>query len=557
MSGPAKPWLSIYGDRPHHLQPCAPDALTMFKQSAARSPNSTLIEYFGRTLSLEEVDRLSDAIACALIDHGVARNDRVAFILQNVPEFVIALLAVWKIGAIAVPINPMYRERELETILSDAGAKIVIADEAYVGAIPITTPTGGERTVIACSPAHFVENGVDPRTIGSAAPPDIAATDWPMLHDLAEQFSGKQPDPVGLNPDDVAFLTYTSGTTGPAKGAMNLHRNVVFSAQTFRDWIGLDESDTILGIAPLFHITGLIAHLAVAMLTGSPLLLGYRFEASAVLDMIETGKPTFTVGAITALTALANHPTIGSRDLRSLRKIYSGGQAVSAAAADAVEHSLGAPVHIAYGMTETTSPSHLVPFGKRPPSDPESGALSVGIPVFDTTALVLGEHDEILKPGELGEITINGPQVVPGYWGAPPHGEAAFMPDGAIRTGDIGYMNDDGWFFVIDRKKDLINASGYKVWPREVEDVLSQHPDILEAAVVGVSDSYRGETVKAFVSLVDGASATPDDLIAFCRDRLASYKCPRDVAIMDEIPKNAAGKILRRLLREEPDSADA
>lgn len=555
MSNPARPWLSIQGHRPHHLELCAPDALTMFKQSVARSPDSTLIEYFGQTLSLRQVDQLSNAVACAIAARGIARNDRVALLLQNVPEFVIALLAIWKLGAIVVPINPMYRERELETILADAGAKMVIADEEYVGKLPTATATDGERTVIVCSAAHFAGNGIVPRVADSAAPISASSIRWPTLYYLAAQYSGQRPEPVTLGPDDVAFLTYTSGTTGPPKGAMNLHRNVVFSAQTYRDWIGLDSNDTVLGIAPLFHITGLVAHVALTLLVGSPLLLGYRFEPTAVLDLIETSKPTFTIGAITALLALVNHPTAEGRDLTSLTKIYTGGQPVSAAAADAVEQRLGAPLHIAYGMTETTSPSHLVPFRVRPPTDLETGALSVGIPVFDTNAVVLGERDEILKPGELGEIAVSGPQVIPGYWGAPAEGQTAFTPDGRVRTGDIGYMNEDGWFFVIDRKKDLINASGYKVWPREVEDVISQHPNVVEVAVVGVPDSYRGETVKAFVSLARGADVSPEDLIAFCKERLAAYKCPRLVTVLEEIPKNAAGKILRRLLRDAPDSA--
>lgn len=550
MSEPVRPWLSVYGNRPQRLEPCARDALTMFKKSLARSPSSTLIQYCGRILSLEDVDQLSDAVACALRDRGVLRNDRVALILQNVPEFVIALLAIWKLGAIVVPVNPMYRERELETILADAGAEVVIAGEEYAASVPTKMTAGGERTVIASSAAYFARDGIDPRTVGSIASSGVVPARWPMLHELASQFSAQKPEPVILAQDDVAFLTYTSGTTGPPKGAMNLHRNVAFNAQTYRDWIGLDEGDIILGIAPLFHITGLVGHVALAMLAGCPLLLGHRFEASAVLDMIETSKPTFTIGAITALMALVNHPTAEGRDLTSLTKIYSGGQPVPATSADAVEQRFGAQLHIAYGMTETTSPSHLVPFQVRAPTDSETGALSVGIPVFDTTAVVLGERGEILKPGEFGEIAVGGPQVVPGYWGDRPEGRAAFMPDGLIRTGDIGYMNADGWFFVIDRKKDLINASGYKVWPREVEDVLSQHPHVAEVAVIGVPDSYRGETVKAFVSLVDSAAASPEDLIAFCRDRLAPYKCPRLITIVDQIPKNAAGKILRRLLRE-------
>ena len=505
------PWLSSYGDRPHHLEVCAPDALTMFRQSVARSPHAVLIEYYGRRLSLGEVDRLSDAIACALAQHGAMRNDRIALILQNVPEFVIALLAVWKCGGTMVPINPMYTGRELETILADAGATMVIADEQYVENIPTRTASGGERTIIAASAAQFAADGVDSRT-GHRAALNGGATDGRLIfEDLARQFAGQRPALVPLEPDDVAFLTYTSGTTGPPKGAMNLHRNVVFSAQTYRDWIGLDSDDVILGLAPLFHITGLVAHVALSMLTGSRLLLGYRFEASAVLDLIETGRPTFTIGAITALMALIDHPAARTRDLTSLRKIYSGGQPVTAVAAQAIERCFGVPLHLVYGMTETTSPSHMVPFGKRPPADPETGALSVGLPVFDTNALVLGDHDEILEAGGLGEIAIAGPQVVPGYWRAPPDGQAAFLADGVIRTGDIGYMNREGWFFIVDRKKDQINASGYKVWPREVEDVLCQHPKVREAAVVGVPDSYRGETVKAVVALTDDATTTAEE----------------------------------------------
>lgn len=524
----------------------------MFKLSVARSPRAVLIEYFGRSISIGEVDQLSDALACALANRGIARRDRVALILQNVPEFLIALLAIWKCGAIVVPINPMYRERELATILVDSGTTLVIADEEHASNVPAAMAEHGELAIIVCAASHFVANDIDPRTGALIAPSAASSTCWPRFQELAKEFAGQRPEPVSLQGDDIAFLTYTSGTTGPPKGAMNLHRNVVFSAHVYRDWVGLDGNDTILGLAPLFHITGLVAHAALAMLTGGTLLLGYRFEASAVLRMIETGRPTFAIGAITALMALINHPEAASRDLTSLRKIYSGGQPVSATAAHEIEQRLGAQLHIAYGMTETTSPSHLIPFGMRPPADPETGALSVGVPVFDTTAIVLGENDEILRPGELGEIAIRGPQVVPGYWGAPEEGQGAFTPDGLIRTGDIGYMSDDGWFFVIDRKKDQINASGYKVWPREVEDALGQHPDVVEAAVVGVPDTYRGETVKAFVALVGGASSTPDELMQFCRAHLAAYKCPRIIEIVDVIPKNAAGKILRRLLRDAP-----
>ncbi len=551
MPNSANPWNHLYGEKPRHLTPCAPDALTMFRHSLDKKPNAALVRYYGRSLSLSEIDRSSDALACGLAAHNVVRGARVALLLQNVPEFVIAILAIWKLGAIVVPINPMYRERELETILGDAGVDLIIAGEEYAANIPTVQAASTRRKIITCRAHYFAAHDIRSDSIAFPQSPKGGIEGGISLYDIIERYAGQKPATTAPEPDDIAFLTYTSGTTGPPKGAMNLHRNVVFSAQAYRDWIGLSGDDVILGVAPLFHITGLIANIAVALLTGGTLLLAYRFEAADVLDLVEAERPTYTVAAITALTALVNHPEAGQRDLTSLTKVYSGGQAVSAAAASTIEQRLGVPVHIAYGMTETTSPSHLVPFGVRPPADPETGALSVGVPVFDTDAVLLGDKGEILQPGAMGEIAVKGPQVVPGYWQKAAEAQAAFTVDGLIRTGDIGYMNDDGWFFVIDRKKDLINASGYKVWPREVEDVLCQHPDVVEAAVVGVPDSYRGETVKAFVSLAGKANTTAEDLITFCRDNLAPYKCPKLLSIVDEIPKNAAGKILRRALREQ------
>jgi long-chain acyl-CoA synthetase len=346
----------------------------------------------------------------------------------------------------------------------------------------------------------------------------------------------------------VAVLTYTSGTTGPAKGAMNTHGNIVHGARAFRDGARLDGDDVVLGIAPLFHVTGLVAHIAVALLVPMPLVLGFRFDAGEACRLAERHRATFTVAAITAYIAILDAPEAAACDLGALTKAYSGGAPVSPASAAAWEQRTGVPLHPVYGLTETTSPSHLVPLGVRPPVDPGSGALSVGRPVTGTEARIVGPGGETLGPGETGEIAIRGPQVVPGYW-RNPEATAHTFPDGELRTGDVGLVDEDGWFYVVDRLKDLINASGFKVWPRDVEDVLYRHPAVREAAVVGVPDAYRGETVKAYVSLRDGADADADALIAFARERLASYKYPREVEIVAELPKTASGKILRRELR--------
>jgi long-chain acyl-CoA synthetase len=347
---------------------------------------------------------------------------------------------------------------------------------------------------------------------------------------------------VDVRPGDVATLTYTSGTTGPPKGAMNTHANIVHGARAYRDFAELGPGDVILGLAPLFHVTGLVAHVATAVLVPAPLVLTGRFDAGAVAALVERERPTFTVAAITAFTALLNAPG----DLTSLAKAYSGGAPVSQASARAWEERSGHPLRIAYGLSETTSPSHLVPLAHRPPADPASGALAVGIPVTDTVARILGPDGAELPAGEAGEIAIRGPQVVPGYWNRPDE-TAHALPGGELRTGDVGLMDADGWFYVVDRLKDQINVSGFKVWPREVEDVLYAHPAVREVAVVGVPDEYRGEAVKAVVSLK--AAATPEELVAFARERLAAHKYPRLVEIVDELPKTASGKILRRALR--------
>ena len=368
------------------------------------------------------------------------------------------------------------------------------------------------------------------------------------LTGLVEQYAGRKPDPVAPRPEDVAVLTYTSGTTGVPKGAMNTHGTMAFNAQTYRDWMDLTSSDSVLGVAPLFHITGLIGHVCLALLIPCPLVLAHRFHPQVVMDAIREHRPTFTIGAITVFIALAGAEGVTKEDFASLRVVYSGGAPIAPAVNEQFMADTGLYIHNIYGLTETNSPSHAVPLNVRAPVDPASGALSIGVPVFNTVVRILDEEGNELPPGEIGEIAISGPQVVPGYWNKPEATEAA-LPGGELRTGDVGFMDADGWFYLVDRKKDMINASGYKVWPREVEDVLYGHPAVREAAVVGVPDAYRGETVKAFVSLKPGAEATPAELVAYCKEQMAAYKYPRSIELMAELPKTATGKILRRELR--------
>jgi long-chain acyl-CoA synthetase len=499
-------------------------------------------------VSAATVDSESDALAAALAARGLARGDRIALYLQNVPQFVIGLLAAWKLGAIAVPVNPMLKERELRYVLRDSGATAIISlndiwDSVAAAAIS-GTPVG---VAITTSPLEYLgpaDAGGPAGASRTVATP--GSLDW---RELLDSRSGEGPAPVDLGPCDIALLTYTSGTTGEPKGAMNTHGNVVFNACAYRDWIGLTPDDVVLAGAPLFHITGLIGHVAVAMLVPMPIVLGYRFDAATMIGLATAHRATFTVMAITAFTALMNDPALAAADLSSLTKVYSGGAPIAPSIVERFERETGLYIHNIYGLTETTSPSHAVPFGRRAPVDAGSGALSIGVPVFNTVARILDDSGKEVPPGEIGEIATSGPMVVPGYWNRP-SATAATLPAGELRTGDVGFMDDDGWFYLVDRKKDMIVASGYKVWPREVEDTLLRHPAVREAAVVGVPDPYRGETVWAYVSLRPGSPATPDELIAFCRAELAAYKYPRRVEILPDLPKTATGKLLRRELRD-------
>jgi long-chain acyl-CoA synthetase len=545
-----RPWLTRYpAGSPADIEAEYTTALDVFDAAVAAEPDSPFLYYFDATLTFADVDRAATALASALVGDGFSAGDRLAVYVQNNPAFIIGIVAAWKAGGIAVAINPMNKQRELTYMLVDSGATALLTlDDLYddVAAPVIATGKTAVRTVFTTSPLDF-QTRDDPRLFAG-----VERRRNPGTRDLVETIDGfdgsSLPAPT-LTADDVAVLTYTSGTTGEPKGAMNTHGNLAFNAQTYRDWTGLKPGEGVLGVAPLFHITGLVGHVMIAMLVRAPLTLTHRFAPDVTLDAIRERRPVFTVAAITAFNALSAAPGATPADFESLRILYSGGAPIAPAMADRLEQVFGAYIHNIYGLTETSSPSHGVPLGVRAPVDATSGALSVGVPVFNTVVRVVGEDGEDLPVGEVGEFVTSGPQVVKGYWNKPDK-TAESIPGGALKTGDVGFMDSDGWFYVVDRKKDMINASGYKVWPREVEDVLYTHPAVREAAVIGVPDEYRGETVKAYVSLQDGATVDTAELVEFCKEQMAAYKYPREVEIVCELPKTVTGKILRRELRD-------
>ncbi|MGV9709490.1 AMP-binding protein [Gordonia sp. NPDC003424] len=550
MSYADRPWLARYpAGSPADIDVEYRTALDVFDAAVADDPAAPFIYYFDATLTFADVDRAASALAAALVAEGFSPGDRLAVYVQNNPSFVIGLIAAWRAGGIAVAVNPMNKQRELTYILTDSGATAVLTlDDLYTDVARQVIATGNTsvRTVITTSPLDFQSRN-DTRLFDGVR--RHRSPDTLDLLEIIDGYDGAAVPAPTLATDGTAVLTYTSGTTGEPKGAMNTHGNLAFNAQTYRDWTALKPGEGVLGIAPLFHITGLVGHVMLAMLARTPLTLVHRFTPDVTLDAIRERKPVFTVAAITAFNALSAAPGATPDDFASLRILYSGGAPIAPAMGDRLEKIFGAYIHNIYGLTETSSPSHGVPLGVRAPVDPTSGALSVGVPVFNTVVRVIDEHGDDVPVGEIGEFATAGPQVVKGYWNKPEK-TAESLPGGELRTGDVGFMDSDGWYYVVDRKKDMINASGYKVWPREVEDVLYTHPAVREAAVIGIPDEYRGETVKAYVSLRDDATATPDELVEFCKEQMAAYKYPRSVEIVEELPKTVTGKILRRELRD-------
>jgi long-chain acyl-CoA synthetase len=510
----------------------------MFRRTVEELGDAPLILAGERPISARRVAELAGGLAGSLSRLGVGEGDRVALHLQNDPQHVVALLAIWSLGAVAVPCSPMLRVNELAKQLRDAGAGTLIGLEdlyAEVGA-EAAGAAGLERVVLTDR---------DDLTAPRAAARPAGTHDFMTLAAAPASLEPRPPQPR-----EIAVLTYTSGTTGPAKGAVNTHGNVAAASRLYRDGLGVGAADTILGIAPLFHVTGLSGHIGLSLAAGAPLVLAHRFDVPTVCRLAELHGATMTIAAITAYLALANDPATRPAQLASLRLAYSGGAPIAPATLTQLEQKLGLAIKPVYGLTETSGPTHLAPPGSAVPVDPASGALSVGLALPGTAVRILDDDGRELEGGT-GEVAVRGPQVVPGYWEKPDESAAAIR-DGELRTGDIGKVDEDGWLYLVDRGKDLIIASGFKVWPREVEDVLYEHPAVREAAVVGVDDDYRGETVWAYVSLESGVAVLPEELVAHCRERLASYKYPRVVRILDELPKTASGKILRRAFASRP-----
>ncbi|MDI6628125.1 MAG: AMP-binding protein [Rhodococcus sp. (in: high G+C Gram-positive bacteria)] len=519
-----------------------------WRRRVSDAPGRPALAYFDSVLTAREADEASDALAAAMIDRGVTRGDRVGIYLQNIPQYPLTFLALWKIGAVALILNPMYRNRELRTLIDDAEPIALVCDEHDLEALGSTLRGSTVRLFVSTSGLDLQARN-DPRVFSSTSRMTPRPDD--DLMGLIDLYRDRTVPEFAPHPDDLALLAYTSGTTGPPKGAQISHANAFATALDFGERAGLADGDVVFAVAPLFHITGAMLDAAVALIRDCVLVFAHRFHAAVTLDAFVEHRVTYTIGSITVFNAISETAGATRAHFESVKALYSGGAPIPPASVTAFESAFGCYIHNAYGMTETTAGVIAVPPGARAPVDSASGSLSVGLPLPRVTLRTLDSSGEPTAAGIAGELEISGPQVVSGYW-RNPDATASTMPGGRLRTGDVAIIDDGGWVYLVDRLKDQINVSGYKVWPREVEDTLYEHPAVFEAAVVGRPDDYQGESVVAYVSLRNGTTVTPDALVDFARDRLAAYKRPKVIHIIDELPKTQTGKIRRAALKPVP-----
>ncbi len=416
----------------------------LFERAARERPGDPGFLYFDTAISFGEAAAMARGLAASLRGElGLAPGDRVALMLQNVPQFPIAVHAVWLCGGVITTVNPMNKEAELRHQLVDSGARLVICLESLYGVVVAAREGTAVEHVVAVSELDLLEE----------APAALAGherVECPGAIPFAALIGGGGAgfDPAEVAADSPALLTYTSGTTGAPKGAINTHRAVTHNAEAMTEWGSLGPGDVTVAMAPLFHITGLVCHLATARASRTPLLLLYRFEPGEILRLIERWRGTYVIGPLTAFIAMLDHPSFASRDISSLTKTASGGAPVYAAVVERWQRATGSYLHNTYGLTETAAPSHLVPFGSRPPVDPETGAISVGRPIADTESrLVAVDGGGEVPPGGEGEILTRGPGVTPGYWNRPEESAAA-IEDGWLHTGDVGKRDAEGWFYL-------------------------------------------------------------------------------------------------------------
>jgi long-chain acyl-CoA synthetase len=543
----AKPWLRYYPDDiPPTLTYPEKPLYHFLDRSAENYERAPALIFFGQKISYGQLRELVDRFAAALVQIGAKPGERISLMLPNIPQFVIAFYGALKAGLTVVQTNPLYTEDELHVILGDSQAETLITlDRFYEKVLHVQGKTNLKRIIVTGVQEFFpglLRLGYllkeRPQRI-RPNPPNVY-----LFSDLIRSAPARPPD-IPVRSSDIALFQYTGGTTGIPKGAMLTHRNLVANTLQARSWFprAKQAQETCLCVLPLFHVYAMTVALNLSMALAAALILVPRFQIDELLKMIDRERPSLFPGAPTIYAAIANHPRVKHYRVSSIRACISGSAPLPLEVKRRFEELTGAVLVEGYGLSEASPVTHCNPlYGRQVPG-------SIGIPFPDTDAKIVDpQSDRELPVGEIGELVVQGPQVMAGYWNRPDE-TALALRGGWIHTGDLARMDEDGYFYIVDRLKEMIICSGLKVYPREVEEVLYKHPKVLEAAVIGAPDAYRGETVKAIIVPRPGTTPTADEIKSFCAEHLAKYKVPTIVEFRDSLPKSIVGKVLKRDLR--------
>lgn len=551
----SKPWLTTYPEEiPAELE-FRKEPVQQYLVDAAKSfPEKTAIHFMGKEMTYKELYDEALSFAGYLQQIGISKGDRVAIMLANTPQAVISYFGILIAGGIVVQTNPLYTERELEYQMKDSGAKAIITlDILYPRASKVMPQTNLQHIIVTAIKDYlpFPKNLVYPFIQKKQYGIVVNVKHEGNTHLFKAIVKIKPNKLVEYDFDfeeDVALLQYTGGTTGSPKGVMLTHKNLVANSSMCTAWLykAKPGEESVLGIVPFFHVYGMTIVMILSVMQAYKMIILPKFDALTTLKTIQKQRPTLFPGAPTIYIGLLNHPDLKKYDLSSIDSCLSGSAPLPVEVQEEFEAVTGGKLVEGYGLTESSPVTHANFLWDR-----ERIKGSIGVPWPNTEVKIVSMDDGIDMPvGEIGEIIIKGPQVMKGYWNRPEATEET-IKNGWLYTGDLGYMDDKGYFYVVDRKKDMIIAGGYNIYPREIEEILYEHPDVLEAVAAGIPDPYRGETVKAYVVLKEGAHITSDDLNQYARKYLAAYKAPRLYEFREELPKTAVGKILRRTLVEE------
>jgi long-chain acyl-CoA synthetase len=519
--------------------------------AAASFPDTPAVSFFGKKITFRQLKDYVDHFAAALYNMGVRKGTKVAIILPNLPQYPIVHFAALKLGAVLVPTNPLYVEREIQYQLNDSNAEyLVVLNLLFPRVQKIWKETGLKRVIVTGVKEYLpgllkLLYPLKEKKEGTYVKVEPQENVY-FFQDLMKT-SYPEPEDQNVTPEDIAIFMYTGGTTGVSKGAVLTHRNIVANVLQTKAWLTdlTEGQERILSALPFFHSYGMTTCLHLSVAGKCTAVLVPRFDTKMVLKAIQKEKVTIFPGVPTMYVAINNYPDVSKYNIRTIKACISGGAALPVEVQREFERITGGRLVEGYGLSEASPVTHANPiYGLR-----KEG--SIGVPFPSTDAKIVDpETLKELPVGEIGELAVSGPQIMKEYWNKPDE-TSQVLHDGWLYTGDMAKMDEDGYFYIVDRKKDLIIAGGFNIYPREVEEVLFQHPKVKEAAVAGVPDPYRGETVKAYIVLKDGETATEEEIIEFCKERLAKFKVPKIVEFRDDLPKSLIGKVLRRVLVEE------